>query len=199
MKPYLTILNSRTLFVIVSAGLITYFSLVLNIDYYVDLTLLSIAIIFPLVFTIRGSFRRREKALEHLSKFRSAVKTIHYFGISDKGLMADQKSELTQILQELSERTMELPSFAIRRVSILPRNNPYRPKPWNICVKRFVWKFSITNCPFGWPTTSMLPIFRNPWIFYDNPARMSPMKFGDATIYQIQEGTPYQRLKTPIQ
>ena len=37
-----------------------------NIYFKVDLTLLSIAIIFPLVFTIRGSFRRREKALEHL-------------------------------------------------------------------------------------------------------------------------------------
>ena len=33
-------------------------------SYDVDITLLSIAIVFPLVFTIRGSFRRREKALE---------------------------------------------------------------------------------------------------------------------------------------
>lgn len=107
MKPYLTILNNRTLFVIVSAVAVTYFSFLLNIDYYVDLTLLSIAIIFPLVFTIRGSFRRREKALEHLSKFRAAVKTIHYFGMSDKGLSAAHKTELTKIMQELSIKTME--------------------------------------------------------------------------------------------
>jgi predicted membrane chloride channel (bestrophin family) len=37
---------------------------------------MSIAIIFPLVFTIRGAFRRREKALEHLSLFRAGLKTI---------------------------------------------------------------------------------------------------------------------------
>tara|TARA_B100000989_G_scaffold56885_1_gene38511 strand:+ start:1236 stop:1859 length:624 start_codon:yes stop_codon:yes gene_type:complete len=37
---------------------------------------MSIAIIFPLVFTIRGAFRRREKALEHLSLYRAGLKTI---------------------------------------------------------------------------------------------------------------------------
>ncbi|MAC93614.1 MAG: hypothetical protein CMC01_07960 [Flavobacteriaceae bacterium] len=37
---------------------------------------MSIAIIFPLVFTIRGAFRRREKALEHLSLYRAGLKTV---------------------------------------------------------------------------------------------------------------------------
>ena len=36
-----------------------------DVIYDIDLTLISIAIIFPLVFAIRGAFRRREKALEH--------------------------------------------------------------------------------------------------------------------------------------
>jgi len=48
--------------------LVTYLSIQYNLGYNVDLTLLSIAIIFPLVFNIRGAFRRREKALEHLSQ-----------------------------------------------------------------------------------------------------------------------------------
>jgi hypothetical protein len=47
-----------------------------EVVYNIDLTLMSIAIIFPLVFTIRGAFRRREKALEHLSLFRAGLKTI---------------------------------------------------------------------------------------------------------------------------
>ena len=59
-----------------------------QINFNVDLTLISIAVIFPLVFTIRGSFRRREKALEHLSQFRSSLKTIHYFVLSNKELSA---------------------------------------------------------------------------------------------------------------
>ncbi|MAV80873.1 MAG: hypothetical protein CBD12_000075 [Amoebophilaceae bacterium TMED152] len=47
-----------------------------SITYNIDLTLISIAIIFPLVFTIRGAFRRREKAIEHLSLFRGSLKTV---------------------------------------------------------------------------------------------------------------------------
>ncbi|MFT6795274.1 MAG: hypothetical protein ACJART_000406, partial [Maribacter sp.] len=54
------------------------------------MTLLSIAIIFPLVFTIRGSFRRREKALEHLSQYRSAMKTLSYF-ITTSNLKAEEE------------------------------------------------------------------------------------------------------------
>lgn len=69
--------------------------------------MLSIAIIFPLVFTIRGSFRRREKALQHLSKFRSALKTVHYFVMSNQALTAESKKEMTDILLNISEQTMD--------------------------------------------------------------------------------------------
>lgn len=70
-----------------------------------DLTLLSIAIIFPLVFTIRGSFRRREKALEHLSQYRSAMKTLHYF-ITTSSLLAEEESVLKQLMQSIEDNTI---------------------------------------------------------------------------------------------
>jgi hypothetical protein len=71
----------------------------------VDLTLLSIAIIFPLVFTIRGSFRRREKALEHLSQYRSAMKTLFYF-TSTSNLTEEEKNKLDIILKDIGEKTL---------------------------------------------------------------------------------------------
>lgn len=85
---------------------ITFLAFKFNFNFYVDLTMLSIAIIFPLVFTIRGSFRRREKALQHLSKFRSALKTVHYFVMSNQELSEDSKIEMTDILVNISEQTM---------------------------------------------------------------------------------------------
>ena len=87
--------------------IITFLAFRLNLNFYVDLTMLSIAIIFPLVFTIRGSFRRREKALQHLSKFRSALKTVHYFVMSNKELSPESKKEMTDILLNISEQTMD--------------------------------------------------------------------------------------------
>ncbi|TFG77924.1 MAG: hypothetical protein E4H26_02950 [Flavobacteriales bacterium] len=69
--------------------------------------MISIAIIFPLVFTIRGSFRRREKALEHLSDYRSALKTLHYFLMSNAGLPEENKQEFLRILSSIDEELMK--------------------------------------------------------------------------------------------
>ena len=77
-----------------------------DINFNVDLTLISIAVIFPLVFTIRGSFRRREKALEHLSQFRSSLKTVHYFVLSNKKLSDEFKNQASNILVEISENVL---------------------------------------------------------------------------------------------
>ncbi|MDA8818644.1 hypothetical protein N9N15_00070 [Flavobacteriaceae bacterium] len=63
---------------------------------------MSIAIIFPLVFTIRGAFRRREKALEHLSRFRSSLLTVKNYFHNSK--MPDElKEDSSQVLQELND------------------------------------------------------------------------------------------------
>ena len=59
LARYLTIINYRTLIVILLSILVPYIAYEFGIVYNLDLTLISIAIIFPLVFTIRGAFRRR--------------------------------------------------------------------------------------------------------------------------------------------
>ena len=76
MSRYLSIINYRTLITLILSLIIPLVAYKFRVVYNIDLTLMSIAIIFPLVFTIRGAFRRREKALEHLSLYRAALKTI---------------------------------------------------------------------------------------------------------------------------
>lgn len=68
---------------------------------------MSIAIIFPLVFTIRGSFRRRENALEHLSEFRSSLKVLHYFFMSNNKLSEEDKNEIQNILFDINAKTLQ--------------------------------------------------------------------------------------------
>ena len=63
--------------------------------------------IFPLVFTIRGSFRRREKALEHLSEFRGTLKTLDYFFMSNLKLTDEDKAEINGILVKISNNLMD--------------------------------------------------------------------------------------------
>ena len=106
IKIYLSILDLRTLAVVGSSAVITFLAFKYNIIFDIDLTMLSIAIIFPLVFAIRGSFRRREKALEHLSQFRSALKTLQYFIKCDAQLTEESKKHINTVLLSISNQTM---------------------------------------------------------------------------------------------
>ena len=68
MSRYLSIINYRTLITLALSLLVPVVAYQFRVVYNIDLTLMSIAIIFPLVFTIRGAFRRREKALEQIGR-----------------------------------------------------------------------------------------------------------------------------------
>ena len=102
MKKYLVILNFRTLIALVIALATLWISYIFEFSYNIDLTLVSIAIIFPLVFNIRGSFQRRERALEYLSQFRSALLTLNYHFKNSPKLPEDDKIEMTNMLLEIS-------------------------------------------------------------------------------------------------
>ena len=106
MKQYLVIINHRTWIAMIIALVVPYLAFRYGIEFDMELTLISIAIIFPLVFTIRGSFRRREKALEHLSEFRSTLKTFSYFLMSNVKLTEEDQEEATKLMLNLSNTLM---------------------------------------------------------------------------------------------
>ena len=103
MNKYLVVLNFRTLIALVIALVTLLVSYIFGFSYNINLTLLSIAIIFPLVFNIRGSFKRRERALEYLSRFRSALLTMNYYFRNSSKLTENDKKEITSILLEISK------------------------------------------------------------------------------------------------
>ena len=96
----------RTLYTMIISVLIPIICYEYDIVYDIDLTLISIAIIFPLVFAIRGAFRRREKALEHLSKIRSSLMSIKFGFMTNEKLSKEEldtgKTLLINILKELT-------------------------------------------------------------------------------------------------
>ncbi len=97
----------RTLYTLIISLLVPYFAYKMDITYNIDLTLISIAIIFPLVFAIRGAFRRREKALEHLSRFRGSLKIIGNCFATNTKLSDKKKKEIYIILSEISENLLK--------------------------------------------------------------------------------------------
>lgn len=106
MKKYLQIINIRTFQVLLISFLTSFLVIRYNFRYNFDLTVISIAIIFPLVFTIRAAFRRREKALDHLSKFKASMQIVYYCFQRSKKLDDAKKAFVTDILVQISDSLM---------------------------------------------------------------------------------------------
>ncbi len=140
IRQYYSIINYRTYLALAISIIVTYIFYKFDFKFNLDLTLLSIAIIFPLVFAIRTSFRRREKALEHLSEFRSSLKTLYYFFNSNEKLNEDDLKEIKDILTEINTNTLsnlkskdfvvkdlddvlnKVYQFTLDKTSTIPRN-----------------------------------------------------------------------------
>lgn len=80
-----------------------YLAVMFEIDYNYDLLLLNLAITFPLSFSIQAAFRRRERALEFLSLFKSSLVTVHNCFQFEKKLGAKQKEEARKMLQTVAD------------------------------------------------------------------------------------------------
>ena len=106
MNKYLIVLNHRTVVVIlisvIATKVVQHFALSLDLD----LVLLSIAILFPLVFTIRGSFRRREKALEFLSTFKTGLVLCLYSIDRSEKTPEEIKQEFRNIIYAISDKLL---------------------------------------------------------------------------------------------
>lgn len=107
MNRYLSIINARTALALAISVTVSFASLAYDFQYNFDLALISIAIIFPLVFTIRSAFRRREKALEFLSLFKAGLITVSNSFQENKKLEDDKKAEIIQQIKNVSHTLID--------------------------------------------------------------------------------------------
>jgi hypothetical protein len=77
-KKYFSVINYRSFVAISIAIFATWKCYHFHLIFSLDLTLISVAVVFPLVFTLGSAFQRREKALEHLGRAKGALSAIKY-------------------------------------------------------------------------------------------------------------------------
>jgi len=78
LKDFFSVINTKSLIVIVAACASTYICRELGFHFNVPTDLISIAIVFPIVFSIHAAYNRREKALEHYANFKGSALSIRY-------------------------------------------------------------------------------------------------------------------------
>ncbi len=102
MEKYLSIINKRTFIALAITALAVFLTVTFDFEYNFDLTMISIAIIFPLVFTIRSAFKRREKALEFLSRFRTGLITTDAGIQSNTKISTEERNQVRSHILEVS-------------------------------------------------------------------------------------------------
>ena len=104
MKNLTIVFNYRVLVVSVITLFAFYMCSLYDIKLKTDFTIISIAIIFPLVFTITGAFQKRQEAIKYFSDFRSNLIAISdYFKVAvTDGMPKKAVTEVNSILKEIS-------------------------------------------------------------------------------------------------
>ena len=84
----------------------SFISLQYKIALYIDFVIVGIILSFPISFAMREAFRRRERAIQYLSLFKSTLQSIFYCFESSK-LDRIKKDEVKHILMHTSEEMID--------------------------------------------------------------------------------------------
>jgi len=103
LQKYLAIIDSKTGYVVLLCLLITFLCYRLDFSYNLNVTLFSIAVIFPLVFTIREAFRKRDSVIKLLSIFKSSLNSTYYCFVYNDKLSKEDRDFVADNLNSVSQ------------------------------------------------------------------------------------------------
>ena len=78
LRSFKNILNWQTLIIIILSSVATYICRIFNFTADFPLTLVGIAVVFPLVFSINSAYKRRETALSHYGNLKGNGRAIYF-------------------------------------------------------------------------------------------------------------------------
>lgn len=101
-KSFISILNWQTLIIIIISLAATYFCRIYDYTAKFPLTLIGIAVVFPLVFSINSAYKKRELALKHYANLKGHGRAL-YFAANDwiENTNPEKIEELKNVLEKL--------------------------------------------------------------------------------------------------
>ena len=120
MKKIFLIINLRTLIIATLSVLSTYFCIKYSVMADYPLTLFATAIIFPIVFSINGAYKRREIALTKYSALKAHAKAIYF--VTRDCLEAPTDATLKEAKDTIRELFLAYQNLLVNRVADVRKN-----------------------------------------------------------------------------
>ena len=102
MQKYLAIIDEKTASIVALCVAITWLCFRYEFGFDLNVTLFSIAVIFPLVFTIREAFKKRDSIIKLLSIFKASLNSVYYAFASNRKLSEQDIQQVAEHLTAIS-------------------------------------------------------------------------------------------------
>src|SRR5688572_21462503 len=105
--------NVRTFFALVISQVAAFIAISYDLKFHLDLLLFGLCIVFPLHFSMQSAFKRRDRALEYFSLFKSGSMALHYSFQIEEDLPLEKKKKATGLLNEMVNQLMQQLEYRI--------------------------------------------------------------------------------------
>jgi predicted membrane chloride channel (bestrophin family) len=96
-KAIVSTLNYRILFILIETVAVFYLYRSFNVNVDVDFFIFSIAIVFPLVFSITSAYQRRQEAIAEFARFRNKIIDVSNLFYAVNGIKKEDSEGFDQI------------------------------------------------------------------------------------------------------
>ena len=99
-KPYVHLANPRTFITLIISLLSCFLVIHYGFTLHHETILFGLIVSFPLVFSLQASFRRRDRALEYLSRFRASLNVVYRSIVRGRKFTEEGRAETRQLLEK---------------------------------------------------------------------------------------------------
>ncbi len=129
LKAIYYVLNLRLIIILIETILVLQLYKTYDIKIEIDLTVLSVAIVFPLVFSITSAYQRRQDSIRHYTGFRNKIIDLTNLIYSVDNV---DKEEYNLLFQKLLTLQKSINSILLSDVNQLDQSKEYRKLRKNI-------------------------------------------------------------------
>lgn len=131
-KAIYSVFNLRLFIILLETIIVLKLYKMFSIKIDIDLTILSIAIVFPLVFSITSAYQRRQDSIRHYTGFRNKIIDLTNLIYSVDTI---KEKEYNSLFNKLLELQNDLNNILLNSLNHIESSRKYREQRKNIFIQ----------------------------------------------------------------